>query len=258
MRPKFVIAIFVLFFTALPLSAQKWEVYDNFKGPLLDPNLWRGSQSDGNALEFVRQIQNGSLLLGLRSFGYTFTDDGGQSIQNYLAMPQPAGTIGLGARLMVTRAMANYCPLRVAENTPGSFALSAVFFNSGIGDQLDDIVADLWINLPPNGQPLTFDGYVHSRRENFGQVHLGEIKIGEPIYVWIRWDQAAKQIIFGLHRLWTKQPPLEQAVPYMFSDTTPPAGPVRVVLIQTLPQNCAHVQVYSDMIVKVNQVTVLR
>ena len=258
MRPKFAVAIFVLFLAALPLSAQKWEVYDNFKGPLLDPNLWRGSQSDGNALEFVRQIQNGSLLLGLRSFGYTHVDDGEQSIQNYLAMPQPAGTIGLGAKLTVTRAMANYCPLRGPEKAPGSFALSAVFFNSGSGSQPDDIIADLWINLPPNGQPLTFDGYVHDSRENFGQVHLGDIKIGEPINVWIRWDQAAKQIIFGLHHLWTKQPPLEQSVEYGLPDTTPPAGPVRVVLIQTLPQNCQHIQVYSDMIVKVNQVTVLR
>lgn len=258
MKLRRIPAIFLVFLAAMPLSAQNWEVYDNFKGPLIDPDLWSGSQRDGNALEFVRQIQNGWLQMWLRSCGQIWNDDGGQLVQSTLYMAKPAGTIGIGARLTITRATANYCPIRPPDNAAGSFALSAAFFNSGSGDQIDDIVADLWINLPPSGQPLSFDGYVHDRQINAGQVHLGDIKIGETFYVWVRWDQSTKQIFFGLQHLLPNRPPVEEAIPYTWSDNRPPASMVRVVNLQTWPQNCSHVQIISDMMVKIDQVTVLR
>lgn len=249
------LAVLVLFLVAQPLSAQTWEVYDNFKGPLINPALWiPNGGACQNALDCERQVQHGQLRLRIRGYGLTNTDAGQNWSQNSLEATQPTGIIGIGAKLTVTRAISNSCPS--TQSLAGQMGLRATFFNSGTGAQTDDIEANL--HMYPHGTDSSIDvgGLIKNGSGNLDGVSLGSVDIGETVTIWVRWDKANQKVVYGLQH--PGQPPIEQEIQYAMSDTSPVFYPYRLVQLQTSPKNCTSDLVYSDIEVKITQVTVLR
>ena len=111
MRRSALVAVLLLLLASLPLNAQTWQLFDNFKTNQISPTLWAISGPIcENALECERQIRNNQLQLGIRSFGLDISDPGdprlGQSnwSQMNLNIANPTGILGIGATLVVTRA----------------------------------------------------------------------------------------------------------------------------------------------------------
>ncbi len=268
MKLRRIPAIFLVFLAAMPLSAQNWEVYDNFKGPLIDPDRWIGSQQESSVLEFQRQIQSGWLQLRLRSFGLPYVpfpnpNDGVNWAENVLYMSDPAWVKGIRAKLTVTQAIGAACPPG-GQRMIGQFGLVGSFFNrgEGTGDPagIDDISAELYLYMY-SGTSEYQVGYRIVYGGGQGPIvndTLGWANVGEPIYVWLRWDKGSKTFFFGLQRLSRKLPPLEVPFMYDFPDSKPPTGEVRRLHLITLTKNCNEVQEFSDVAVKVDQVDVIR
>jgi hypothetical protein len=249
---------------ALPLSSQNWQTYDNFKGPRIDPDRWVCGENNRLSLEFERRIINGWLQLRTFSYGQPIYDGGFNWVTNRLEVPsgkEPEGIVGIRAKVMVTRAMGNSCSSDSIGGT-GQVQLGATFFNTGTGLQADDISAELYMYSGVRGIPNTL--YVYGRVMNgsgsgdLGSVFLGEVKVGETVWIWLRWDRQAQQIYFGLRRLQQKQLWQELPIAYSFIDIVPPFYVYRSVGMVTQPDNCTSALVYSDMAVKIDQVDVLR
>ncbi|MFN8006427.1 MAG: hypothetical protein U0V70_05270 [Terriglobia bacterium] len=264
LRLRYVSPVILMFLVALPLSAQTWAIYDQFRGPLINPDLWfGGGTTNRDVLDYERQIQNGSLMLRIRSYGNHYIQDNQPNwAQNGLEVADPTGIIGIAAMLTVTRAIGNSCDS--SGWLLGQMGLRATFFNSGEGNQIDDVEGNLFMYPGGVDQPITVGGLTNSPRArsvppyNLGSVSLGTVKIGETVRIWVRWDKPNKRIVYGLQHLFPLRPPIEMAVPYSIPDTLEPLYRYRVVMLQTSPSNCISSRVYSDMVVKIDQVAVLR
>jgi hypothetical protein len=264
MRLRPVLAVFVLSLMALPLSAQVWEVYDNFDGPVIDPALWTGNwvAYGGSALDFERQVQNSFLWLGLRGYGSTFTDGVTNWGMNSVEVTQPILFKGIKAKLKIVQALGN-SPYAAC----GQVTLRARFFNTGTSEPRDpnnDIEACLFMmSGGQEGQPLSVGGLLRQfgpGPSDLASVNLGTINVGEVVNVWVRWDKPNKKLFFGLQGNRKNAQPVEMAIDYstIVSDGLPPGNPYRSIQAQTSPVSNTSFQTYSDMLVKIDQVSVIR
>jgi hypothetical protein len=250
----------------LPLSAQNWVVYDDFKGSSINPARWvsTGLGVCQNALECERQIQGGQLRLWIRGYGLTTPTGLAENwSQNGLEVSpsELAGITGIGAKLTLTRAISNGGP----DVQIGVMGLRAVFFNSGLGapsDWSNDVQAHLFM-YPHSDQTISVGGYLCCKlntRDRIGPniVELGSVNVGESVTVSVRWDKVNKQVVYGLQRL--GQPPQEGRISYggTTSDAVEPWHPYKQVQLETGPPNNKSPLVFSDMEAKVDQVTVFR
>jgi hypothetical protein len=264
MRLRFIYVVLVLCFVALPLSAQTWEVYDNFDGPLINPNLWYGNwiQAGTSALEFERQIQNGQLRLWIRGYGSTFTDGDTNWGMNTVNITRPLLYKGLRAKLTVIRALGNS-----PYSQSGQINIRTRLFNTGTSEPRDaanDIEACFYIaSAGQENAPLSVGGqltHADASLPNLGMVNLGSVNIGETVYIWVRWDQPNKKVFFGFQRNRKNQLPIEMAIDYagLVSDILPPGNPYWSIWAQTSPVSNTSFQTYSDTMVKIDQVSVIR
>src|SRR5207249_206204 len=94
--------------------AQPPQIHDSFPGPRINPTIWHGSDSPGDAgtsnVEVVRVIYKGQLLLSLTSYGKTDSDAGHAGIaNNRLGLNNPADLTVLFAKVTVQQAIAQPC-----------------------------------------------------------------------------------------------------------------------------------------------------
>jgi len=250
-------AFLALCFMALPLSAQVWEVYDHFDGPL-NPALWFTEYGeDRSALEYGRQIRNGYLELLMRSYGRTDFNDGKTQAQNMMAIVDWTSFKGMKVQLTVTKAM-----IDDALGGQSGILIRASFYNSGSGEPIDDVGANIGISAPEtNSQTLSVGGEVvcGAVPGGLGGAVLGSIKIGEPVYIWVRWDTQVKKFFFGLQSLRRNQPPVEQGVACALLDVSPPVDHVYPMIgLSSWLSNSMTYQASSELMVKIDQVSVLR
>lgn len=257
MRLRNIIGVLVLSLVALPLGAQTWEVYDSFDGPLLNPARWYSEYGeDRSALEYGRQIRNGWLELWMRGYGRSDWDSGQTQGINSMHLLDMTSFKGIKVKLTVIKAYCNEVP------DPGwgdNILTGASFFNTGSNLPEDDVTANILI-YGANSQTLSVGGeIVCGRYGNLGGVVLGSIKIGDPISIWIRWNPAVKQFFFGLQVLRKNQPPVEQGVTCDLADAGPPVDHKEARLgMSTWLTNSLTFQAYSELMVKIDQVSVLR
>jgi hypothetical protein len=257
MKPRIILSVLMLVLVALPLGAQTWKVYDNFDGPLLNPARWYSEYGeDRSALEYGRQIRNSCLELWMRAYGRTDLSGGQTQGINSMLMLDMTSFKGMRAKLTVTKLIFNDGP------DPGSyhgFEIRSSFFNSGTSEPIDDVSAT--IGIGEQDGKLWVSGNVLCGRypEGLGGVVLGSIKIGEPINIWIRWDSVSKQFFFGLQSLRRNQPPVEQGITCTVPDAIPPVDHIHASMgLGTWLNNSMSFQAYSELMVKIDQVSVLR
>lgn len=263
MKLTYALAVLVASLVALPVSAQSWRVYDTFRGPFIDPVLWGGNGGVcPDALECERLIRDGRLWLRIRGHNRTDNSDGEVWSQNAVAVAEPAGVTGILARLVFARADGTLCP--GVGSMVGQMGLRATFFHSQPGETpsspewLDEVEANLYMYPHPDG---TADVGGILRRMGTPDAAwsetLGLVRLGQVVDIWLRWDEAAQTIYYGMQPL--RQPRVEVPVDYseLFPIRQPSTNPYRIVQLQTSPHNCAGVRLYSDVQVRIDRVSVI-
>lgn len=279
MRHRHTAAILiVLLFTALPVSAQQWEVYDTFKAPLINPDLWWSNQGPGAchlALECERVIENGNLRLRIRGFNDSRSNDGDVWSENGLVVANPTAVTGFLARLAFTKAAGTFCSPG-GGSMVGQMGLRATLFHS----HPDEIVSQPdWYNeveanihmYPATDGTIQVGAILRRIGTNAPaySVDLGKVKLGDLVDIWIRWDDQTSPttVFFGMQpiRTFSKRsdgpaPAVEEGFDYAgaFPVREASTNPYRVVRLQSSPHNCGGVSIFSDVEVKIDSVSVLR
>ena len=224
--------------------------YDNFNATFLDPWKWSLYTAcfNFNSLECVREIQNGSLRLEVRSFGAT-NSNSGQAIEfDELHFKNPAPIRRIAAQMTVRRANVTGCPANPDLQSEQSL-LSGTFFNSGSGDPSDDVQAFLDIEhfaADPVGQ-LDASGFLYWQGQFFGGVGLGHPRVGRSLIAQLSWDQPHHQFIVSWTDLYTGN--TERAVmAYTMSDTMQGAAPDKVLAVRTFVPNCVGTSMKSAFV----------
>lgn len=265
MRYKHIAVLLVLLLAALPLGAQVWQVYDNFNSDHINPALWVSKWGVcENALDCERQTRIGWLQLRMRGYGLNITDPNDPRLNqqnwalNNLDVADPAGIVGIGATLVVTRDSGS----PTMGYQLGQFVLRATFF-SGVSQPQEnrDVEANISVGGGGGNNQLSVGALVNKmgpQLETLGSADLGTVHVGEPITIWLRWDKAGHRFLYGLQRLLPNQTVVKE-ISYNTSDAFfPPWYPYRSVQLQTSPPNLLGSQSFSDWAVTITRVIVLR
>ncbi len=231
----------VVLLATLSCAAQTTTLYDNFKGKLLDPSKWSASSAcftnNGLELECVREIQNGKLRLVHRNFGNRDTDTGYQfgSANVFFANPSLIKNITADVTLM----RIDESPCLVNPAFGGGASIDGTFFNTGSGNQSDDVGGHLAFqrnSSTPEGQVFVF-GQISQGNNFFAYTPLGNVPIGTPVTATLTWDQPNHQFLVSWVNSDTEVK-TAATIPYSLADTTPATDPAKDLRASTFPANC--------------------
>lgn len=269
MRHRGLVAVLLLLLASVPLNAQTWQLYDNFKTDQISPNLWAITPGTicESTLECERQIRNNQLQLRIRSFGLNISNPLdprlGQSnwSQMNLNVANPTGIFGIGANMVVTRATSSAIP----GYQFGQFVLRATFFSSVDNPQSypenKDIEANISLGWGGYNNPLEVSAHVNKMGSDFqdlGSASLGTVDVGETIRVWLLWDNAGHKFTYGVQHFHPNYT-ITRDIPYDPNIAHFPAlYEYRMLNLQASPPNLQGSQTYSDGAVKISQVSVYR
>jgi hypothetical protein len=231
----------VLILSTLPCMAQAPILYDNFDHKLINTSKWAYAfcfSSSGLEMECVREIRDEQLRLVHRHFGVQ-ADDGGQ--QNGSAGVGFANAQNIKAIRTDVRVRSNVEVACAANPSFGSnTGLWGTFFNAGSRDPNDDVGAALnlkRVTSDPPGQlqviGQTFHAGIYSPYTS-----LGWVAIGTPVTIALAWDQPNHQFVISLTNKITHVT-TSATMPYTYSDTTPVAGPAKVMEAGGFASDCA-------------------
>jgi hypothetical protein len=232
-----------------------WDLvlYDNFNQRFLDPTKWSTYPGcfTGSVLECVREIQDGRLRLAVRSYGATNTNEGVGYGPSELHFVDPAPIRSIATQLVVRRTNSLGC---LANTTflPNSHAhalLQGNFFNSGSGNQADDVQGLLIfdrMSSDPEGV-LSVGAFMHWQGQFFGFVSLGTVNVGQKVIAKLAWDQPHAQFVASWTDVETRRK-VQVFLPYTMPDTTPAAAPDKLLGVRTFAPNCVGKQMlFSDI-----------
>ncbi len=231
----------VVLLATLSCAAQTTTLYDNFKEKFLDPSKWSTFSAcftnNGRELECVREIQNGKLRLAHRNFGNRDTDTGFQFGDANVVFAHPSLIKSITTDLAVIRI--DESPCLANPEFGGAAHIDATFFNTGSGNQSDDVGGHLGIGRgtsTPEGQLNVF-GQISQGNNYFAFTPLGNVPIGTPVTATLTWDQPNHQFLVSWVNLLTGLK-TEATMPYSLADTTPATNPGKVLTANTFPANC--------------------
>jgi hypothetical protein len=229
-----------LLFAPLSCAAQTKILLDNFDHKFLDPSRWYPSPAcagGGLEMECVRVIEDESLRLAHREVGQRDSNIGSQ-FGAAMALINHAETVkSVTADLVVRSVDAVTC---AGNGGFGQALISALFFNTGSGDPNDDVGVTLAFGRNPSdppGQLLVFAQIFHGSTYGIGFVALGNSALGTPVTASVAWDQNNHQFQVS----WTNkttQTTTGAALPYSFSDITPPVNPTKMLEADGSTANC--------------------
>jgi hypothetical protein len=226
---------------ALPCAAQTLKLYDDFDHKFISPSKWEYAlcfSSNGLEMECVREIRRERLHLTHRHFG-VLADDGAQ--QNGSALVGFANSQNIKAiRTDVTVRSNLEIPCAANPSFGSNTGLWGTFFNVGSGDLNDDVGAALNLKRVVSDPPgqlnvigQTFHAGIYSPYTS-----LGWVEIGTPVTITLAWDQPNHQFVISLTNKITHVTTRE-TMPDTFSDTTPVAGPAKVMQAGGFATDCA-------------------
>jgi len=231
----------VLIFSTLPCAAQTLKLYDDFDHKFINPSKWAYAlcfSTKGLEMECVREIRDEQLHLTHRHFGVQ-ANDGGQ--QNGSALVGFANAQNIKAIRTDVTVRSNLEVACAANPSYGSnTGLWGTFFNAGSGDPNDDVGAALNLKRVASDPPgqlnvvgQTFHAGIYSLYTS-----LGWIAIGTPVIITLTWDRANHQFVISLTNKITHVTTIA-TMPYTFGDTTPVAGPAKVMEAGGFASDCA-------------------
>jgi hypothetical protein len=231
----------MLILATLPCAAQTLKLYDDFDHKFINPSKWAYAlcfSSNGLEMECVREIRDEQLHLTHRHFGVQ-ANDGGQ--QNGSALVGFANAQNIKAIRTDVTVRSNLEVACAANPSFGSnTGLWGTFFNAGSGNPNDDVGAALNLKRVASDPPgqlnvigQTFHAGIYSPYTS-----LGSVAIGTPVTITLAWDQANHQFVISLTNKITHVT-TSAIMPYTFGDTTPVAGPAKVMEAGGFASDCA-------------------
>lgn len=220
--------------------AQNLIHYDDFGRRFINPSKWAYAlcfSSNGPEMECVREIRDEQLHLVHRHFGVK-VDDGGQ--QNGSALVGFANAQNIKAIRTDVTVRSNLEVACAANPSFGSnTGLWGTFFNAGSGNPNDDVGAALNLKRVASDPPgqlnvigQTFHAGIYSPYTS-----LGWVAIGPPVAITLAWDQPNHQFAISLTNKITHVT-TSATMPYTFADTTPVAGPAKVMEAGGFASDC--------------------
>jgi hypothetical protein len=256
--PRFVLALPVVLSLALsaPVISQEaplgpgLKLYDSFSGLFLDPAKWSAQwQCGSTVLECVRELQGGKLHLRARGYGDD-TVDGGTQFGVSEVYLRKATVTSYGAWVTVGRTAAGGCPTGAGGDGLAQAAVWANFFSDGGGDtSYNDVTAFLELDHASSDAPevLRVGGFLSSRYQTWpGSVSLGQVRVGERVFLNLTWDQPNHRFATSLFRP-DSNAFVRQYLPYGIADDIPPASRLRSLSVRVQPVNCLGQRTSSEM-----------
>ncbi|MFZ0928176.1 MAG: hypothetical protein WAN11_06230 [Syntrophobacteraceae bacterium] len=234
-------------------AATTLVLYDNFKEAAIDPARWAGYEAydnEGLSRESVREITAGSLQLADHAYGLITTDpDAACSSGQRQRMIDGSAVTAMQGTIAMTRAVVKNPasgPEVVVRARTGGY-----FFNVGTptpGDSTGDVVAEIGlVRTSTYTRPNTVGiyGYVYQCLDlgcgtltDIGvTTALGLVQVGQPVNVSVQWDKTNHQFTFQYTI--TKRNVQSQSIPYVVSDTSPPATNNKRCSVNSVVPPCA-------------------
>jgi len=227
-------------FITLHGVAQTTTLYDNFDHKFLNPSRWAYAlcySGSGLEMECVREIRDERLHLTHRHFGLTDSNSGLQGGAALVGFANSETIKTIKFDLVVRSVQESPCAANPGFG--GSANVWGTFFNAGSGDPNDDVGAQLVFGRfasDPPGQ-LNVHGQTFHAGSYSALFDLGTVAIGTQVTAILRWDSANHQFVIS----WTNKVThvtTAGTMPYAFSDTTPVAGPAKVLEVSGFASNC--------------------
>lgn len=234
---------------------QTSAIYDNFKGPWIDPSRWlTGAPSCwGLSLECVREIQNGQLRLLARNLGWNGGNSGTQWSQSDLYFPAANNITSITADVTVRQAKGTDCALNPEKNG-AQVRIGGTFFNSGSGDPGDDLQA--YVIAVHGDDVLSYGVWWGWQTQEQWIPITYNIAMGTPVTTTIRWDRANHQFVVTL-----KTPGglyFQQASGYSIPDVKLAANPSKGLSAFTVSPNCTGQKTSSYVEASFDNVKIVR
>lgn len=224
------------------------KLYDNFSHPFIDPTRWytQWECSMITTMECRREIVNGHLGLRVRSYGDRNTNIGNEYGNSEIWLSKSTVT-DFAAQVTVVRSTSAGCTTSPGVGTHTQSSIAGAFFNGGGGTSSDDVWAFLQLERFSTDAPdvLHVSSYLNYQGTFFGNVYLGDIKLGEPVVAELKWDKANSQFVARVFRPLYGQT-MQATMPYTMSDSTPAVAPQKGLLSRSFPENCVGNQTYAD------------
>lgn len=237
---SFVLLVSLSFMLHAQQPSSNLVPYDNFDERFLDPSRWAYAfcfSDSGLELECVREIRDEQLHLAHRHFGLTDSNSGLQNGGAGVGFANSETIKTIQTDLVVQGVQESPC---AANPGYGSNAgIWGTFFNAGSAHADDDVGAALnlkRVSSDPPGQLIvigqTFHAGIYSSYFN-----IGTVSIGTPVTISLSWDRPNHQFVISLTNKIT-QVTTTGVMPYSFPDTTPVAGPAKVLQAGGFASNC--------------------
>ena len=231
----------MLILATLPCAAQTLKRYDDFDHKFINPSKWAYAlcfSSNGLEMECVREIGDEHLHLTHRHFGVQGNDGGQQNGSALVGFANPQNIKAIRTDVTVRNNLEAAC---AANPSFGSnTGLWGTFFNAGSGNPNDDVGAALNLKRVASDPPgqlnvigQTFHAGIYSPYTS-----LGWVTIGTPVTISLTWDQPNHQFVISLTNKITHVT-TSATMPYTFGDTTPVAGPAKVMEAGGFASDCA-------------------
>ena len=231
----------MLILATLPCAAQTLKRYDDFDHKFINPSKWAYAlcfSSNGLEMECVREIGDEHLHLTHRHFGVQGNDGGQQNGSALVGFANAQNIKAIRTDVTVRNNLEAAC---AANPSFGSnTGLWGTFFNAGSGNPNDDVGAALNLKRVASDPPgqlnvigQTFHAGIYSPYTS-----LGWVTIGTPVTISLTWDQPNHQFAISLTNKITHVT-TSATMPYTFGDTTPVAGPAKVMEAGGFASDCA-------------------
>ena len=207
-------ALLLLMFASPVRALESLVLYDDFHSTFIDETKWSGggSQSAGvDVLEFVRQIQKGTLHMVNRTYGDTSSNSGSSAAYTRLDFADGEKVTAIKATIQVNSVEVGVC----TSNPNATYArarLGGSFFNISAptaGSYSNDVFAAIYIELASDstdkagileviGRVIKCNNSTCSLYTELDKIVLGTTKVKKKTDLSIQWDKSNHQFIFQL------------------------------------------------------------
>jgi hypothetical protein len=217
-------------------------LYDSFRGRVINPAKWEGAGAvTRNTLEFVREIRDGHLRLGARTYGDRWGDTGSVFDFAELDLKNAQSITSFGARVVVRSVTGLSCANNPWITLPEVQLIGGGFFTTGDpSSDIGNVDAFVWIQA---ATPGAFDGPLSVGMNvsiigvsNVGDAVLGTVEIGEPVFLFLRWDRANHRFVGGMQK--SGSPVATAVIPYALDDSRAAGFTYRGLSIRNNTPNC--------------------
>lgn len=228
----------VVALAAAPSVPDSTQLYDKFKGTLINDALWNTSCSPAaRSEECALEILTGKLRIARRASGLRNGNTGYSWSGAGASFANPLPLTSLTADVVVKKLQEQACAAN--PELGGNATIYATFFNDGSGDPNRNLAASLLvsrISSDPAGQ-LDVLGQMSLGYSPLQTIGLGTVPMGTPVTATVQWDHPNHQFVLT----WTNDVTHQKTtgnIPYSYSDNTPVVNPNNILSVNVFPANC--------------------